>query len=137
MAGKGTLTVQLEGVDKLKSRFNAMPDRIARSVLRKQLRAIAGKVARKVRAATPRHTGLAAHSVRIKTKVRDKVAWARVYYKGKPGFYIRVFDQGALKSGRQRARPFFEQAVAGWEQDATGDLTDGLREAVEKAEAKV
>lgn len=129
------ISVTLVGFDALERRLEAMPLKIQDKLYRKALRSAAGKVAKRLKAGTPKDTGMARRNVKTKISVKTKkgVAWARIQYKGKPSFYLRVYEHGALKSGRQPARPFFDRAIGNFEAEVSRDFANGLRQAVESA----
>jgi HK97 gp10 family phage protein len=106
-----------------------MPGKIERRVLRRALRSTANKIKRRVKPVTPRRLGLAQRSVIVRVRVRGGGAYAVVRYRGKPSFYMRIYEKG---SSRQRARPFFRRAIAGYEREVTQDFTTALRESVER-----
>jgi len=126
------LQIRFEGFEELQKRLEAMPDKIVASVFRKALRSAGNKARTHLKKGTPKVTGDARRSLKVKVKVRKGVAWVRVYYKGRPAFYIRLREFGAMKRG-QEARPFFEKATAKTIRDAEKNLADALRRAVENA----
>ena len=123
--------IQLIGFDKLERRLAALPAKIERSVFRKTLRATGTKIARRVKSGTPRDMGAGRRSVKVKVKVRRGGAYARIGYTKKPGFYLGLRERG---SRRQTAKPFFDQAVGPWRNEATRDFGEALERAVEKVE---
>ena len=129
------IVIRLEGIDELEQRLRAMPDKIVRSVFRKALRSTANKTKRRLKRGTPKRTGEAGRSIKVKVRIGNSVAWARVQYKGKPAFYMRLYELGAVNSGRQPARPFFNRAIGDWRKQAEDDLAKALERAVSKAAA--
>jgi len=125
------ITVELEGVEQLTQRLEALPGKIRRRAMRKPLRATATKIARRLKSGTPRLSGFGQRSVKIKVVSRDTKAWASVKYKGKPAFYLRLYESG---SRRQPPRSFFASAVGDYIPDAQREFLDGLKAAVEREE---
>ncbi len=124
-------TIQLVGFDRLERRLAALPAKIERSVFRKTLRATGTKIARKMKAGTPRITGSARRSVKVKVRVRRGGAYASIRYTKRPAAQMRWREHGTR---RQPARPFFRQAVGDWTGPAVRDFSRNLKQAVEKAE---
>ena len=128
------LQIRFEGFEDLQKRIEAMPSKIVASVFRKALRSAGNKARTQLRKGTPKLSGDARRSLKTKVKVRKGVAWVRVQYKGRPAFYIRLREFGALKTRNQPARPFFKKATAKTIRDAEKNLAKALRRAVERAE---
>ncbi len=127
----GAISVQLQGFDAAAVFARGLPPKIERAVFRKALRSLANKFARRIRAGTPRHSGLAKRSVKVTVRIRESGnAWASVKYKDKPSFYMRVYEFGSV---RQRARPFFEQALGPWLSEVNREFTIALNRELEKA----
>lgn len=124
-------TIQLTGFDRLERRLAALPAKIERSVFRKTLRATGTKIARRMKAGTPRDTGAGKRSVKVRVRVRRGGAWARIGYTRKPAFYLRLRERGSV---RQQPKPFFRQAVGPWLEETTRDFDKALERAVEKVE---
>ena len=123
----------MDGIEKLQKRLDALPGKIQRRAIRKPLRATATKIARTLKAGTPRRSGLGKKSVKITVRVKPTSAWARVKYKGRPAGYLHVYEFGSTKH-KQPARPFFERAVGNWQTEAKSAFADSLRAAVEREE---
>jgi HK97 gp10 family phage protein len=134
------IEVKLEGLAQLQKRLDELPGKIQRRAIRKPLRATATKIARSVKAGTPRRTGLAAKHVKTTVRVSAKEAWARVGYKGGhqgTARIMRFYEFGTKRKGggiRQPARPFFARAVGHWQTDAKQAFSDSLKAAVEREE---
>jgi HK97 gp10 family phage protein len=124
---------QLKGFDQLERRLKALPDKIERKVMRTALRSTANKVKRRLAAGTPRGDPKplnAYQRVKVSVKSTQKVATARISYKGRGTAHImRIYERG---SRRQPSRPFFQAAIAGYEQEAMQELRQALADAVEK-----
>jgi HK97 gp10 family phage protein len=126
---------RVTGLGSLERRLKAMPGKIERACLRKALRNSANKVARRLKAATPRGLGAAQRSVGVRVRVNARQgAYAVIKYRRRPAAYMGMRERGTR---RQPARPFFRQAVSGWEQETIADLRAGLKAAVESAEASL
>ena len=109
--------------------LSGLPPKIQRAVLRKQLRASANKVARRLKAGTPRLSGVGQKAAKVKTvRSTNTEAFAKIGYKGRPAAYLGMRQRGTR---RQPARPFFEQAVSGWEDEVKRDFSESLKRAVE------
>lgn len=128
------LQVRFEGFDDLRQRIEALPDRIAAQVFRKALRSAGNKAATQLRKGTPKVSGDARKAIKVKVNAKRGTAWVRVYYKGRPHFYLRL-REGLLKTSRQPARPFFAAATRRTLKRAENDIATALRRAVERAEA--
>ena len=127
------LQIRFEGFEDLQKRIEAMAPKIVASVFRKALRSAGNKAATRLRKGTPKFSGDARRAIKVKVKVRRGVAWARVSYKGRPAFYIRLREFGAM--GRsQPSRPFFAAATRRTLRDAEEEIGKALRRAVERAE---
>lgn len=126
--------IQLRGFDQLERRLRALPDKIERGVMRKTLRASANKVRRRLAAGTPVFSGAAKRSVKVK-KVRssNNVAYAVIGYSRRSLLTTRMRERGG-RQGKQPARPFFEAAVSGFQDEVMADFRESLKAAVEKAE---
>lgn len=126
MAGV-TITVDSREVERL---LSGLPPKIQRGVLRKQLRASGNKIARKLKAGTP--TGATKRGQKaakvLKVTSTNTEAFAKIGYKGRPGAYLGMRERGTR---RQPARPFFDQAVSGWEEETKRDFMESLKHAVE------
>ena len=128
------IEVKLEGLAQLQKRLDELPGKIQRRAIRKPLRATATKIARSVKAGTPRRTGLAAKHIKTTVRVSTKEAWARVGYKGGHQGTARIMRFYEFGTKRQRARPFFARAVGHWQTDAKQAFSDSLKAAVEREE---
>ena len=127
--------IRVEGLEALDRRLRELPPKIERKVLRTALLGTANKVATRLKAATPRRTGLTASRVRVVARVNAlEGAFAKVSYRGRPAATIGMRERGTV---RQPARPFFRQAISGWEQETIRDFQEALRGAVEGAESKL
>ena len=124
-------TIQLVGFDALDRRLKALRPKIERQVFRKTLRGMITKIARKMKAGTPRITGSARRSVKGKVRVRRGGAYASIRYTKRPAAQMRWREHGTR---RQPARPFFRQSVGSWSDEAVRDFSKNLKQAVEKAE---
>lgn len=133
--GKAGFFIRFEGFEDLQKRIEAMPAKIVASVFRKALRSAANKAATQLRKGTPKLSGDARRAIKVKVKVRKGVAWARVYYKGKPSFYMRIYEFGAVRSQRQFPNPYFDKATRRVRREAEENIAKALRRAVERAEA--
>jgi len=131
MASAG-VSIKIEGMDRLQRRLSGMPKRIQNKCLRKALRSAANKGKARLKPPTPLRLGAAQRALGVSVRVSGAQAFAKVRYKGKPGFYMRLYDQG---SSRQPARPFFTAALTGYEREVQQDFSTALRDAVETAEA--
>lgn len=127
------LEFRFEGFDKLEKRLNALAPKILRSVFRKALRSAANKARTQVRKGTPKLSGEARRSLKVKVKVRKGVAWARVYYKGRPSFVMRVYEFGRVRTQDQFPRPFYRKATRGIVKKTEERLATALVRAVERA----
>ncbi|HZP94291.1 MAG TPA: HK97-gp10 family putative phage morphogenesis protein [Burkholderiales bacterium] len=125
------IEVQLEGIDRLQRRLDALPGKLQRRAMRRPLRATATKIARRLKPATPRRTGRAQRAVKVTVRSTARSAWAKVSYKGRPGFYLRIYEFG---DRRQRPNPFFAQAIGEYIPEAKREFIDGLKAAVEREE---
>ncbi len=122
-------TIRVRGLDALERRLASMKPKIERKVLRTTLRKTGNKVKKKLKAGTPRRTGFSARKVRLQVKVNtSQGAFARVSYRGRTAGTMGMRERGTV---RQPARPFFERATAGWEQETIRDFQDALRQVVE------
>lgn len=130
------VSVKLVGFQALDNRLSDLPDKIERKVFRDSLRATGKKIARRLKDATVKVSGDARRSVKVKVKVRQGGAFARVGYTKRQKMQMRVRDQGAPAHG-QPARPFFIDAVSPWEVDAIDAFADSLEKAVEKQEGLI
>lgn len=110
--------------------LNGLPPKIQRAVLRKQLRESGKKIARQLKAGTPRRTGLGARSVRVKVRSTERQAFAKISYRGRRAAVLGMRERGTR---RQSARPFFQAATAGFKEEVLRDFSSSLREAVESA----
>ena len=129
------IDVQLRGADALQRRIDALPAKIERSVFRKALRSTGNKIARRLRAGTPRgETGLSKRMVKVKVKSTNTEAFARIAYRGRRAAIMGMYERGTV---RQIARPFFDQATSGWEREARRDFEVALERAVSGAELKL
>ena len=126
------LQIRFEGFEDLQKRIEAMAPKIIASVFRKALRSAGNKARTQLRKGTPKLSGDARRSLKVKVKVRKGVGWVRVQYKGRPSFYIRLREFGAAGRG-QPSRPFFEKATAKTIRDAEKNIAKALRRAVERA----
>lgn len=124
--------IRLEGFEALDRRLSSLPARIERSVFRKSLRSTGTKLARKIKAGTPKVTGSARKSVKVKVKVRRGGAYAVIGYTKRPKAQMRWLEMG---TARQPARPFFEKIVGPWRAEASREFNEALTREVEKAEA--
>ena len=134
--------IRVEGLEALDRRLRELPPKIERKVLRTALRGTANKVATRLRAGTPRRSGLSAGAIKVTARVGNKIgAYAAVKYSAKrlagtrfgARGRMRMREYGNPRPGRtQPPRPFFRAAVSGWEGQVTRDLHDALRDAVEK-----
>lgn len=127
MPGAFVIKVDSREVDRL---LKGLPPKIQRAVLRKQLRASANKVARRLKAGTPvGETGRGRKAAKVKqVRSTNTQAFARIGYKGRPAAYLGMRQRGTR---RQPARPFFEEAVRGWESEVKRDFSESLKQAVE------
>jgi len=110
--------------------LSGLPPKIQRAVLRKQLRATANKIARRLKAGTPvgeTRGGQRAAKV-LTVRSTNTQAFAKIGYKGRPAAYLGMRERGTR---RQPARPFFEAATSGWKDDGARDFSDSLKQAVE------
>lgn len=123
------LRVDVRGIRELERRLDAVPPRIQNKVLRSALRKTTTRLKRELRRATVRDSGEARRQIKTKVRVGKRGAWGRVGYVAKPAFYMRLREVGSV---RQPARPFFEQAVRGWEDMARDEFAQRLKEAVER-----
>ena len=126
------LTIKLTGFKDLERRLERLPAKIERACFRKSLRATGTKIARKMKAGTPRYLGSARRSVKVKVRVRRGGAYARIGYTGRPSMVMRMYEFGGRR-GAQPARPFFADATAGYKELALTDFREQLKQAVEKA----
>ncbi len=126
----GALNVKLDGFSDLERYARGLPDKLNRRVIRKTLRRTGNKQKKRLKAGTPRRTGFSATKVNLNVRVRPLWASARLGYKGKPSFWLRLRDQG---SKRQPARPFFDRALAGWEGQSMRDFQEELRRVLREA----
>jgi len=109
--------------------LSGLPPKIQRGLLRKQLRLSATKVARRLRAGTPRLTGKGQRAAKVlKVSATNTQAFAKIGYKGRPAAYLGMRQRGTR---HQPARPFFEQAVAGFEDEIVRDFSTSLKHTVE------
>ena len=121
-------TIRVKGFGALERKLAAMPRKIQNKVLRKTLRLTGNKQKVRLKAGTPRRTGFSARQVRLNVRVSSRRASAKLRYKGRVGVQMRWRDQGTV---RQPARPFFDQALAGWPGQVTRDFQIALRQVVE------
>ena len=105
-----------------------MTPKIQNKVLRKALRVSGNKQKKRLKAGTPRLTGFSARQVRLSVRVSKLQASAKLKYKGRARAWMRMRDTGTK---RQPPRPFFKQALMGWEGQVTKDFESALREAVD------
>jgi HK97 gp10 family phage protein len=122
------LSVKIIGLDKWERRLKGLPAKIENKCLRKALRVTANKAKARIKPATPTLTGAARRSLKVSVRVGRGRALAKVAYKGKPSFYMRLYDQG---SKRQRARPYYKAATAGLQAEMETEFLTALKEAVE------
>lgn len=119
----------------LDRRLSALPKKIENACLRKALRSTSAKVAKRLKAGTPRGpTGEAVRRVKVQVRVRRGGAYATIKYKDRPALYMHLREYGG-RGGHQPARPFFLDAVRGYDRDVTSDFSRALKDAVESAEA--
>ena len=126
------LQIRFEGFEQLQKRIEAMAPKIVASVFRKALRSVGNKAATQLRKGTPKISGAGRKAIKVKVKVRKGVAWVRVYYKGRPSFYLKL-REGLLNTTRQPARPYFAKATRRTLRDAEKQLGEALERAVERA----
>ena len=122
------LSIQVDSreVDRL---LSGLPPKIQRAVLGQPLRASANKVARRLKAGTPRDRGVGQRAAKVKqVRSTNTEAFAKVGYKGSPAAYLGMRERGTR---RQPSRPFFQAAVAGWEDEVKRDFSESLKRAVE------
>ena len=114
--------------------LSGLPPKIQRALLRKQLRASANKIARRLKAGTPvGATRRGQKAAKVKTvRSTNTEAFAKIGYRGRPAAYLGMRQRGTR---RQPARPFFEQAVSGWEDEVKRDFSESLKRAVESRSA--
>lgn len=124
------MTVDLQGHRELVRRIDALPPKIQRRVLRTALRATMTKIARPLRAGTPRGLGTGRKAVKVTAKVSGMGAYGKVSYKGRPAAYLGMRERGTR---RQPARPFFVHATAGWRETVISDLSEAMRRSLEKS----
>ncbi len=126
----GAITVRLDGFSDVERYAQKLPDKLNRRVIRKALRRTGNKQKKRLKAGTPRRTGAGAKQVNLNVRVRPLWASARLGYKFRASLYLKILDQG---SKRQPPRSFFEQAVAGWEEQSMRDFSEELGRVLREA----
>lgn len=126
----------------LRRRLEALAGRIERACMRKALRSAATRMMKYEKAATPKLTGAARKSMKVKVKVhaaggrrgfKGAAAYAVVKYTGLPAFYMRMYERGG-RHQRQPSRPFFEPTAEAHKGEVVEIMGAALKEAVERAE---
>ena len=129
------MTMSVKGLRELDRTLSALPSKIENKVLRQGLGKAAKYGKRRLQAATPKRSGLARRKIKRRARAsRSRGAYAVVKFDSPVHRYMHIYEHGATKSGRQRARPFFRQAISGIEVIARREIADGLKAAIERGE---
>ncbi len=121
-------SIRVRGLPELNRRLETLPTKIQNKVLRKALRAAGNVQKKRLKAGTPRLTGVGAKQVRLSVRVSSRRASAKLKYKFRASLYLKVLDQGGT---RQPPRPYFDRALSGWPGQVTRDFQVALRQVVE------
>lgn len=126
---RGTVTIEITGLDKLQRKLRELPLRVQNAVLRKGLRAAANVVRDEARRRAPVRTGNLRRNIATSVSVRRGQGSATVG--PKPKAYYGMFVE--LGTSKMAARPFLRPALDSKKDEVRQIFVARVEEEIEKA----